>query len=181
MSLPWFMYSPSPVSLMQYGILTFILWGYMLKAATYRKHARLMAAIDAFFTVAFFVVFTDSFWCLFCILKWLPLYPGDALQIYSSLGRDLLASGLFGLFIWDHIKAGVLNLNKNVYFWLIVSFVAQAFWFYLAPSITFTDYTQAWLQGYDSSAVFLVFLISHFLMRIPLWMALLNIRSDLLK
>ena len=180
-AVPWFMLSPSPVSLIQYAVLTWILWGYLLKAVKYKKHPRILAATDAFFIVAFFVVLTDSFWCLFCVLKWLPLYPQDALQIYSSLGRDLVAAVLFWIFIWDHFKTGVLNFSKSAQFWLIICFVSQALWFWLAPSPAFTDYTFAWRHGFSSEFMLVAFAFSHFIMRVPLWLALLNIRVKLLK
>lgn len=176
MNLPWFMFSPSPVSLIQYAVLTWIMWGYFLRTAKYKKHPRIMAAIDGFFLVAFLVVLTDSFWCVFCILKWLPLYPQDALQIFSSLGRDLLAAALFGIFLLDHKKAGVINFDAPVKFWLLISFISQGAWFLLAPSIIFTDYTQAFLQGSSLEFILAAWIWSHFIMRIPLWLALLNTR-----
>lgn len=181
MQLPWFMYSPSPISLMQYAILAWIFWGYFLKNVQYSRHPRIMAALDAAFTVAFFVVITDAFWCVFCVLKWLPLFPGDALQIYSSLGRDLAAAALFGIIIFDHFKSRVLEFSRTVMGWLILCFGAQAIWFDLAPSPAFTDPTFAWRHGYPLEVVLFTFLISHFLMRIPLWLALLNTRMDIKK
>lgn len=181
MNLPWFMFSPSPVSLIQYAVLTWIFWGYFLRAAAYRNHSRILAAIDSFFLVAFFVVLTDSFWCVFCILKWLPLYPQDTLQIFSSLGRDLLAAALFWIFLIDHKRAGVFTFDGSVKFWLLISFISQGAWFFLAPSIIYTDYTQAWIQGSSLEFVLAAWIFSHFIMRIPLWMALINTRRQMLR
>lgn len=181
MNLPWFMYSPSPVTLFQYGILIWIFWGYFLKVATYKKHPRILAAVDAALLVAFFVVLTDSFWCMLCVLKWLPLFPGDAIQIYSSLGRDLLAAALFGIMICDHLKKGVLQFSKTVIFWLLLSLSFQIIWFSFSPSPAYTDFTFAWRHGYPPAFVLAAFILSHFIMRIPLWLALLNTRSDLWK
>lgn len=181
MQLPWFMYSPSPVSFLQYAILAWIFWGYFLKNVEYKKHSRIMAAIDGLFLVAFFVVLTDSFWCIHCITTWLPLYPGSILQIYSSLGRDLAAAALFGLMIFDQFKSGILQLSKTVIGWLLLCFVSQWLWFSLAPSPAFTDYTFAWRHGYPLEVILLSFFISHFLMRIPLWLALINTRMEIRK
>jgi len=179
--LPWFMYSPSPVSLIQYAVLTWIMWGYLLKAATYERHHRILAATESFFVVAFFVVLTDSFWCLFCALKWLPLYPGDALQVFSSLGRDIAAALLFFIMIFHHFRSGVIQINKSVIFWLLVSFGSQALWFFLAPSPSFTDFTYAWRHGSSPEFVLAAFVFSHFIMRIPLWVAIFKTRRELLK
>lgn len=180
-NMPWFMYSPSPVSLLQYAVLAWIMWGYLLKAAKYKKHPRILAAIDAFFVIAFFVVLTDIFWCMFCVLKWLPVYPGDALQIYASLGRDIMAATLFWVFSWDHFKSGILNFSGAVKFWLLISFISQALWFLLAPSPAFTDFTFAWRHGFSGEFVLAAFIFSHFIMRIPLWLAIINTRMEPLK
>lgn len=181
MQLPWFMYSPSPISLIQYTILAWIFWGYLLKNVQYSRFSRLLACIDGFFIVAFFVVLTDGFWCTFCMIRWLPLFPGDAFQIFSSLGRDLAAGLLFGIMIWDHFKSRVLNFSFPVIFWLAVCALIQILWFFFSPSPAYTDHTFAWRHGYPLEVVLLTFFISHFLMRIPLWLALLNLKVELKK
>jgi len=175
--IPWFMLSPSPVSLIQYAILTWIMWSYFLRAGKYEKHSRILSLIDSFFVVAFFVVLTDAFWVSFSILKWLPLYPQDALQIYASLGRDLLAALLFGMFIWDNLKQKVISFNFSVIFWLCISFLFQAAWFFFAGSPGVTDYTFAWRHGYPLEFVLIAWSLSHVLMRIPLWAAIMKTRS----
>ena len=179
-AMPWFMLSPSPVSLIQYALLTWILWGYFSRAVNYKRLPRLMSFLDAFFVVAFFVCITDAFWCSFTMLKWLPLHPGNAFQIGSSLLRDLMGALLFFLFIGDYFRQKVLTFNSSVTFWLLICLLSQALWFWLAPSPAFTDYTYAWRHGSDAWIIVGSWILSHFIMRIPLWIAILKTRIDLL-
>lgn len=178
--VPWFMLSPSPVSLIQYAVLTWIIGDYLLKNIEYRRAPRVMSLIEGFFVVAFFVCITDAFWCSFTMLKWVPLHPGDAFQIGSSLLRDLVAALLFFLFIGDYFRQKVLNFSSSVSFWLLICFVSQAAWFWLAPSPAFTDYTYAWKHGYPWISICFSWAISHFIMRIPLWIAIIKTRRELL-
>ena len=179
-AVPWFMLSPSPVSLIQYAVLTWIMWGYLSRNVEFKKHARLHRLINSFFIVAFFVVLTDAFWVLFSILKWLPLYPGDALQICSSLGRDIMGAALFYVMIGGYFKQKILHFNSSVIFWMCVCFISQAAWFFFSPSPGFTDYTFAWRYGYPVEVVAGSWFLSHFIMRIPLWFAILKTRNKIL-
>lgn len=179
MDVPWWMLSPSPVSLIQYAVLIWIFWGYMMRTVKYEKHGRILAFCEAAVIVFLFVLVTDSFWCFFTAMRWLPLFPGDALQIFSSLGRDLLAAGVLGMFIWDRFKERVLDFNIRAHFWLMICFVSQAAWFLLAPSPAWTDYTYAWRHGSDIGIIMGSWILSHWIMRIPLWLALVNIRRKL--
>jgi hypothetical protein len=180
MDVPWFMLSPSPVSLIQYAVLTWIMWGYLLNNVAYKKHPRIMSAIDGFFVAAFFVVLTDAFWVIFSLIKWLPLYPGDLSLLLMSLGRDLGAALLFGLFIFDHFKSGVLQWRIPV-FWILISFVVQFLYFCGSSSPAFTDYTYAWRHGSDIGIIIVSWIFSHFILRIPLWIAIINTRRGNLK
>jgi len=178
--VPWFMFSPSPVSLIQYVILSWILSRYLLKKVKYNRVPCIMSMIDSFFVVAFFVVVTDGFWCLFCIFRWLPLFPDDLVQIVSSFFRDVAGAALFFLLIGGYFRNGVLNFRRTVP-WLFVCFVSQGLWFLLAPSPAFTDYTYGFRHGYSFWVVAGSWILSHFVMRIPLWIAILKTRSKLLK
>lgn len=178
MSVPWYMLSPSPITFIQWGVLTWIMWGYFSRAVEYKKLPRLMSLLDALFVVAFFVVLTDSFWALFTLLKWLPLHPGDFVQIGSSFLRDLIGALLFYLFIGGYFKQHTLSLDRSVIFWLLVCFFSQAAWFLLAPSPGFTDYRYAWRHGSDIGIIIGSFLFSQFVMRIPLWITILKTRME---
>jgi len=179
--VPWYMLSPSPVSLIQYVILSWILSRYLLKKVKYTRAPRIMSLIDSFFVVAFFVCITDGFWCLFTAIKWLPLHPEDFLIMGCSLGRDLLGAALFFLMIGGYFKHKILVANSTVVFWVLVCFISQVVWFLLAPSPGFTDYVYAWRHGYSFWIIISSWILSHFVMRIPLWIAILKTRSKLLK
>lgn len=179
MNVPWFMLSPSPVSLIQYAALTWIMWGYTSKSVKYPKHGRILSLLDAFFVVAFFVCITDAFWVVLTIVKWLPLHPGSALQIFSSLGRDVVSALLFGLLICDHFKSGKLNFIPSSLFWLGVCAAAQSIWFFLAPSPVFTDYVYGWRHGAEAGIIMGSWILSHFIMRIPLWLAIIKTRREI--
>lgn len=174
---PWFMLSPSPVSLIQYAALSWILWGYFLRAAKYEKHARILSLLDAFFTVALFVCLTDAIWVALTMKFWLPLHPGDLWLLIQSLIRDFCGAGLFGLLVFDHFRSGVLELSKSAVFWLLVCALSQAAWFALAPSPVFTDYVYAWRHGSELWIVVFSWILSHWIMRIPLWLAIINVRG----
>jgi len=176
-AVPGYMLSPSPVSLIQYAVLTWILWGYLSRHLHYKKNARLLSLIDSFFVVAFFVCVTDAFWVSFTLIKWLPLHPGDLGMLAQSLIRDLAGAALFGLFIYDAFKTRVLEINRSVILWILICFGSQALWFWLAPSPAFTDYTYAWRHGSDIGIIIGSWILSHFVMRIPLWLAIIKTRS----
>lgn len=176
--VPWFMLSPSPMSLAQYAILSFVMSRYFLKTVEYRRAPQLLSLIDGFLVSAFFVVLTDGFWCLFCSLRWLPLYPGDLVLMVHSILRDAAASSLFLLLILAHFKSGVLQFSRRVLGFVLLSFFSQAAWFALAPSPAYTDYTYAWRHGASLELVIAGFFLSHFLMRLPLWAAILSTRKE---
>ena len=170
----WFMLAPSPVSLVQYAILTWFLSRYLIKKVEYRRAPQLFSLIDGFMIVALFVLIGDLFWCLFCILKWLPLFPWDLIQIVTSLLRNVVGIILFFLLIGDHFFNGVLTFGRSVKFWLLIMFLSQGIWFLWAPSPAYTDYVFAWRHGYSFETIFTSFLLSHFVMRIPLWMSIFS-------
>lgn len=167
------MLSPSPVSLIQYVVLTWIGAKYLKKRITY-KHAMLMSLVQSFLIVAAFVVVTDAFWVGFQAIKFIPMFPQDANQILFSFGRDVVAALLFFLLIGDHFRTGVISFNYVVKAGLLMNLEAQAVWFLLAPSPAYTDYTFAWKYGYPLETVLAVWIVSHFIMRIPLWISVIT-------
>jgi len=170
--VPWFMLSPSPVSLIQYAILTWIGSKYLLQRVDY-KHPRIMSLIQSFLVVALFVVITDSFWAGLCAIRFLPMFPQDAQQITSSFVRDVVGALLFFLLIGNYFRTGVLNFGIYVKAGLHLCLQSQAIWFLLAPSPAFTDYTFAWRYGYPLEHILAAWLLSHFLLRLPLWMSII--------
>jgi len=149
MDVPWFMLSPSPVSFIQYAVLTWIMWSYFSRVGKYRKYPRLMSLLDAFSVVIVFVCITDAVWVSLTIWRWLPFHPDSALQIFSSLGRDIVGALVFLLMIWDHFKNGNLDFMSSSVFWLGVCAAAQFVWFAFSPSQIFTDYIWAYKSGSD--------------------------------
>lgn len=170
--VPWFMLSPSPVSLIQYAVLTWIGSRY-LRARIEYKHPRIMSLVESFLVVAFFVVLTDSLWAGLCALKFIPMFPQDANQIIFSFLRDLVGALLFFLLIGNGFRTGVLSLNKYVGAGLYLCLNTQIIWFTLAPSPAYTDYTFAWRSGYSLEFILAGFFLSHFLMRLPLWLSII--------
>ena len=175
--VPWFMLSPSPVSLIQYAILTWIGSRY-LRARIKYKHPRIMSLVQSFLVVAFFVVVTDSFWAGLCALRFIPMFPQDAAQILFSFVRDVVGALLFFLLIGNYFRTGVLSFNLTVKAGLILCLQSQALWFLMAPSPAYTDYTFAWRYGYPLEFVLATWILSHFLMRLPLWMSIIAAFRD---
>lgn len=163
--LPWFIFTPSPVSLIQYAILSWYCSRQLLKTVEYKRFPRLLSLIEGFFAVAFFVVLGDALWAGFCALKWIPMFPQDAWQIIFSFWRDVVGYILFFLFM--PIKA--MRFSFRVKLGLLVMAASQAIWFLLAPSPVFTDYAFAWRHGASLEIIFGSYLLSHFIMRLPLW------------
>lgn len=174
-NVPWYMLSPSPITIIQYILLAWIAYRFFIKNVTYKRASKLMALCDSAFIVAFFVVITDAVWCACCALKWTPLYPQDTWQITSSFLRDIAGSILFYLFIGNYFKHGILTFSRLTKISLVVNVVMSALWFALAPSIGYTDYTQAWKLGYSTSFIISDLFFSHILMRIPLWVAFIAV------
>ena len=168
--LPWFIFSPSPVSLIQYAILSWFVARQLLKKINYRRPRKLFSLIDGFFAVAFFVVLGDAFWAGFCALRWVPMFPQATFQIIFSFWRDIVACLLF--FLLMPIKA--LNFSLKVKVGILIMFVSQGLWFMLAPSPAFTDYAFAWRHGYSVAHIISAFFLSHFLMRLPLWYIIIS-------
>jgi len=166
------------VSIAQYLILSWIVSRYLIKNVEYKRAPQLLSLVDGFMVMGFFVVLTDAFWCGFCALKWLPLFPGDILQISSSFFRDLVGCLLFFLFIGNYFKTEVLRMNKKAWFMLLICFVSQGLWFLLAPSPAFTDYTYAFRHGFPLEFLAAAFLFSHFIMRLPLWLIILLVLDN---
>lgn len=170
--VPWFMLSPSPISLLQYAILSWILSRHFLKTVEYKRDAKLFSLLDGFFVTAFFVLLGDIVWSVFCAVKWLPVYPGDLQQIFSSILRDLLGLLLFWMFIAGYFKEKVLSFSRDVKTYLICMVLMQGVWFWIAPSPAITDYTFAFRHGYPLHIVLGSLFLSHFLIRIPQWIAI---------
>lgn len=170
--MPWFMLSPSPVSLIQYALLTWIGSRYLRERIDY-KHPRIMSLIQSFLVVAFFVVITDSFWAGFQAWKFIPMFPQDANQILFSFARDIVAAFLFFMLIGGYFRTGVLSYGVPVIAGLFLNLEAQALWFLLAPSPAYTDYTFAWRSGYPLDFILWIWIISHLIMRLPLWMSII--------
>lgn len=170
--VPWFMLSPSPVSLIQYALLTWMGSRYLRKRVEY-QHPRIMSLVQSFLIVGFFVVITDSFWAGLQALKFIPMVPGSAEQIVSAFLRDLVAALLFFMLIGGYFRTGVLSYGVPVIAGLLLDLEAQALWFLLAPSPAYTDYTFAWKWGYSLDFILWIWIISHFIMRLPLWMSII--------
>lgn len=170
--VPWFMLSPSPVSLIQYAILTWMGSKYLRARIDY-KHPRIMSMVQSFLVVALFVVITDSFWAGLCALRFIPMFPQDALQIIFSFVRDVVGIILFFMLIGNYFRTGVLSFGLYVKAGLLLCLISQALWFGLAPSPAFTDYTFAWRYGYSLEHILIAWLLSHFIMRLPLWMSII--------
>jgi len=171
--VPWFMLSPSPVSLIQYVILTWFGARYLRERIDY-EHPWIMSMVHSFLIVALFVVLTDCFCAGLCALKFIPIFPQDADQILFSVARDIVGAILFYLLIGGFFETGVLSFDLNVKVGLLLSLVSQAVWFQLAPSPAYTDYTFAWRYGYSLEFVLGIWMLSHFIMRFPLWISIIS-------
>lgn len=167
MSVPWFMLSPSPVSLAQYAILTWIV-------SRHLEGSRLIRWVQGFFVVAFFVLIGDAMWSGMCALKWISMFPDDSWQIIFSFGRDILGAGFMFIMMGDQFLEKKLIFTRKTMRWLLICFILQALWFDLAYSPAVTDYTFAWRHGYPLPVVVGSWLIGHWLMRIPLWLAIFS-------
>jgi hypothetical protein len=173
--VPWFMLSPGPASLAQYAILTFIGYRFFTKNVQYKRFSKLMALTDSAILVGLFVLGTDAVWCVACGLRWVPLFPQDTWQITSSFLRDVAATVFFFLFVGDYFRKGTLRFTFQTKYALLLCVVEMALWFGLAPSIPYTDYIQAWKLGYPAQFIIADFIFSHFLTRIPLWIAFVGV------
>jgi len=173
--VPWFMLSPGPASIAQYTILTLIGYRFFTQNIQYKRFSKLMALTDSAMLVGLFVLGTDAIWCAACGLRWTPLFPQDTWQITSSFLRDIVAAVFFLLFVGDYFRKGTLKVSFQTKYALLVCVVVMALWFELAPNIAYTDYIQAFQNGYSTQFILADFVFSHFLTRIPLWIAFVGV------
>lgn len=169
------MLSPSPLTMIQYIILIWIGYRFFIRNIMYKKFSKLMALCNSAFVVGLFVTITDTVWCAFCAFKWVPVYPQDTWQIICSFLRDIVGIVFFYLFIGNYFNHDLLKFSIVTKVSLLVNIMLMGLWFYLAPSIAYTDYIQAWKLGYPTSFIISDLFLSHFLMRIPLWIAFITV------
>lgn len=163
--VPWFMLSPSPVSLIQYAVLTYFV-ARKLSGAWWKR------AVQGILVTMLFVLIGDAIWAGLCSARWISLFPQDAWQIITSFLRDILGAGVMFLMIGDLFLEKKLRFDGLPLFFLFVCFCFQLIWFTLAPSPAFTDYTFAWRHGYSLDVVFVSWILGHWIMRIPLWLGI---------
>lgn len=165
-----FVFTPNPFSILQYIILSWIVGSQLLKQIKYKRMSRIFSWIDGFFIVGFFVVVGDAFWAGWCALRFVPMFPDDLDQILISFFRDITAI----LFFYMVMERKAVHFSRKVVLGLFVIGASQFAWFFLAPTPAWTDHTFAVRHGYPLDHVLLVYSISHFLMRLPLWFTIIQ-------
>lgn len=163
--VPWFMLSPSFVSIAQYLVLTWLVYRHI-------EGSKLKRFVLGFMVVAFFVLIGDAIWAGFCGLKWIPMFPSDAEQISFSFLRDLCGILLMIFMAGDLFLERKLRFDAITFTAIATGLIMQFVWFAYAPSPAFTDYTFAFRHGYSFDVVLTAWLLGHWIMRIPIWIAI---------
>jgi hypothetical protein len=163
--IPWFMKSPSPWTLIIWGILAVWASRILVKRVSYRRArlAWLLAFVDSALILGFLVLVTDLFWCVACGLRfglYFPFYP-DVYGLILSAARDAAGMIFLGLLVWDNFRQKIVSFSRLTYLVLIGYVFFLAAWFGLAPDPSFVDWNYAFKYGYPAVRILQDFLISH--------------------
>lgn len=166
--MPWWMKSPSPFTIAQWILLTFLGGFYIyfkgFHAPTSRHKLYLLSCVAA--TLGFVVLSSDFVWSLGSLLRWHTIHPDSVLQMIYILLRDV-AGCVFCLFLmaplihdnyvtWTRLTTGLWI--GNVIFFIL--------WFGLASSPAWTDWTYAFKRGLPWIFIWKAFFISHVVGRV---------------
>jgi hypothetical protein len=175
--LPWYVKSPSPWTLIIWGVLA--VWGatVLLKRVNYRRLPWLFALTDSIFVLVFYVLISDLLWVVACGLRFawfFPFFP-DVWGLILAGARDVAGLVFVWLIIQGLLIQGVVRFNRLTWWTLFFYGLFLVAWFSLAPDMSFVDWNYAIKYGYPAARVVQDFLISHVLGRIFLVVAFRNL------
>ncbi len=156
--VPWWAYSPSPMTLTFYSILSFY-GAYKLNPR--RKIDWLFNLAEAAFVVGLVIMPFDLAWQLFQWFKYSYLWPDELSMVIGVLIRDGLLFLLCLLSAWKlNLRTQSLHLKND--FLLIVPVLVLLISFLLTSDPVWTDYTYGlrfeanspWLLSYLTGIVF---------------------------
>lgn len=159
MNLPWWAFSPSPMTLTFWVLASLYGW-YKLRNREYRRYSQLLRFTDAALILGVVVLFGDLIWVLICILKFGPQYPGEVYQLSLCILRDLMGVIFCLFFSMELIMEKKIDLMGSIPLWGL-NILFMVVWFVIAPDPSLTDWTYAWRYGYPWERVLESFLISH--------------------
>jgi hypothetical protein len=152
--LLWWQSSPSPFSIFWYCF-----YGYL-------AHRLGLSWTDSAWLTGFSVLIGDMFWLLFSIARWAWwVDTASILQATLALFRDVAGIIMFYTLL-NKLFGSKLGWNQTVNKWVILNVGFLLFWFTLAPSIAWTDWTYAITHDFALPTVVGSFLLSHFVGRI---------------
>lgn len=161
MEVPWFALSPSPFTIIFYLILTVYAYQKIKDATAFNLKNKLLFFTDALLIVGFVVVFLDTYWIVACGLRFGWFFPDSILQLVFAFGRNIAGLILCYMLIGNYFKQKKLEITKwSVRLFLLnISFLA--FWFLMASSPAWTDWTYAIRHNYPMQVILTSFFISH--------------------
>lgn len=157
--VPWYARSPSPMTLIFWGILA--LYGTIqFKPKTVREY--LGAFGNAVFILGLIVLPFDALWCIFQGLRFAYLHPEGILILGLCLLRDIVGS------VWCYSESfhhfGVKGrLQKKGLLKLLVFVPYFIIFFLVAPDPSWTDWTYAIRFDYGNQRI-----ITSYLLGIPM-------------
>ena len=169
--LPWWTLSPSPWTLLFWGLLAAWTAHHLVKSGLLRtRRLKWFAAVsESVFFIGFFVLQFDAFWIVCSALKWGPLYPwSETFQLILCLGRDAAGLLFCSLFIFEYFKDRRVRPNVITLFGYETTLGFIVIWFILAESPAYTDWTFALRYGFPVHVAIVSFTLSHVLGR-ALW------------
>lgn len=159
----WFYRSPSPLTLIIYGLFSF--YGYRkLSKGTVKGTLKWFLGdfTNALFILGVPVLIGDALWCIFSMLRFGYLFPGDVLMMVLCIARDLAGVFTCWLFVRKLFDHGVVGLTESFWFWIVVvNGFFFAVWFGLAVDPSWTDWTYAIRNNYGLTRVLSSLLLSH--------------------
>ena len=158
---PWFYKSPSPFSLLYYGVLVFLGARILLRRVEYRRWRWSNALTESFFLNGFIILSCDVLWMWASAARFLPDYPDSLGQVLAVLGRNVAGMAFCYMVISDRIKQDVISFKESTfgaYFFFIV-FLTLLFTYAQTPA--FTDWTFAVRMGASTQTILTSLIFSY--------------------
>lgn len=160
MVLPWWALSPSPFTAIIY--LALVIYGTrkLLKLREYKRLKYVVAFSDSAFILAFLVLLLDTFWIIFCGLRFGWFFPDSVVGLVLAGARNLVFMAVCWLLVGRYFE-GLLKPRALTFILFCANLTFLGLWFWLSPTPAYTDWTFAIKYDYPLSTVATSFLTSH--------------------
>jgi len=161
MNVPWYALSPSPITIIFYGLLSLYGAKKMMKGSNSKSlFTWIKTANDSLIFLGIIVLIGDVFWCVACYLRFASTFTGG-LQLIVCIIRDL--AGLTLCVIWSKplFKSQIVKFDFLTFIGFTLLIVFLTVWFVEAGDPSWTDWTYAIRNNYSLQRILTSVFISH--------------------